>query len=70
MVGDNGSKCKGGSKNFKNIRPDGLAKIIASLMMENFKKGKKQINKKVLLVDRASCSSIAIACGMMHLSVL
>ena len=43
MVGDNGSKCKGGSKNFKNIRPDGLAKIIASLMMDNFKKGKKQI---------------------------
>ena len=27
-----------GSKNLKNIRPDGLEKIIASLMMDNFKK--------------------------------
>ena len=40
MVGDIGRKRKGGSKNLKNIRPDGLAKIIASLMMDNFKKGK------------------------------
>ena len=34
-----------GSKNLKNIRPDGLEKIIASLMMDNFKKKKK---KKIL----------------------
>ena len=41
MVGDIGRKRKGGSKNLNNIRPDGLAKIIASLMMDNFKKRKK-----------------------------
>ena len=40
MVGDIGRKRKGGSKNLKNIRPDGFAKIIASIMMDNFKKGK------------------------------
>ena len=31
-----------GSKNLKNIRPDGLEKIIASLMMDNFKKKRRK----------------------------